>query len=281
MPQRVTRRACTAPVSMPCGVWDAEPVDPAGLVAEWGQIFRRPAAGWDFAELSNVSQDAMPWGFADLVRTALAPAVSALDIGTGGGEFLQQLADVLPPDTAATEGWPPNVPVAAAALKPLGVSVVPYRAGREPVMPFDGGRFDVVFARHEGYNAAEVVRILRPGGVFVTQQVEAQNLYDLRRVLGFQSPYPEQTLSAHVHTATAAGLTVQRAEGWEGSTTFPDVSSLVRFLAMIPWEAPQDFSPERYANVLLELAASGLPLTFTVRRFLLIARRQPDAEATE
>jgi len=215
------------------------------------------------------------------VRTALDSAASVLDIGTGGGEFLLGLADALPGDTAATEGWPSNVPVAAAALTPLGVPVVPYRAGREALMPFADGRFDVVFSRHEAYDAVEVARVLRPGGALVTQQVEAQNLYDLRRVLGFESPYPEQTLSAHVDAATAAGLMVERAEVWEGSTTFPDVSALVRFLAMVPWEAPQDFAPTHDADVLVALAARSEPLTFRVRRFLLIARRPFGEASTE
>lgn len=145
-------------------------------------------------------------------------------------------------------------------------------------MPFADNRFDVVLARHEEYAAAEVARILRPGGVLVTQQVEAGNLTDLKALLGSDSRYPEQTLDRHRTEASGAGLVIERAEDWEGTTTFPTVSSLVRFLAMIPWEAPEDFSPERYAGLLRELAARDQPLSFTVRRFLLVARR-PVAQA--
>jgi len=255
-------------------------MDAEDLVAEWEELFSKPVTGWDFAELAGVAQDDTSWSYVDVVREVLSGARSVLDIGTGGGEFLKSLVDALPADTVATEGWPPNVSVAAAALTPQGIPVLSYRAGREREMPFDAERFDVVLARHEEYNAAEVARVLRPGGVLVTQQVEAENLSDLRALLAFASPYPHQTLSAHVRAAVDAGFGIDAAENWEGATTFPEVASLVRYLAMVPWEAPHDFSPARYADVLLALADQHRSLIFTVRRFLLIARRPGAAAAT-
>lgn len=46
-----------------------------------------------------------------------------IDLGTGGGELLSHLAP-LPPVTCATEGYVPNVPVAAKRLSALGVEVI-------------------------------------------------------------------------------------------------------------------------------------------------------------
>jgi len=248
-------------------------VNDTALIAHWSEIYARPVSGWDFSELEGVAQDDAPWNYEELVRGVLKGASSALDIGTGGGEFLSQISDAVPPDTVATEGWEPNVPTASAALGELGIPVVSYRAGRDACMPFEGNRFDAVMARHEAYDAAEVFRVLRPGGVFVTQQVEAENLRQLRVLLGFATPYPQQTLEAHVDSASAVGLAVEVSELWEGQTTFPHVASLVRYLAMVPWEAPGDFSPERYADTLLGLETDGAPITFAVRRFLLMVRR--------
>ncbi len=244
----------------------------AALIAHWNDVYARPVSGWDFAELHGVTQDDTPWSYPELAREALSGATSVLDIGTGGGEFLLQIADALPLDIAATEGWEPNVATASAALASLEIPVVRHRAGRDAVLPFERHRFDVVMARHEAYDPAEVARVLRPGGVFVTQQVEAENLRELRVLFGFATPYPEQTLEAHVEAASAAGLVVERSELWEGQTAFPDVASLVRYFAMVPWEAPGDFSPERYANILLGLGAKSAPMTFAVRRFVLMAR---------
>ncbi len=96
-------------------------------------------------------------------------------------------------------------------------------------------------ARHEACDAAEMVRVLRPGGVLVTQQVAAENLRQLRVVLGFATSYPEQTLESHVDSASAAGLVIERSELWEGQTTFPHVASLVRYLAMVRGRRPATF----------------------------------------
>jgi hypothetical protein len=44
------------------------------------------------------------------VRACLEPRHSLLDMGTGGGELLASMAPL--PDVWATEGYPPNVPIA-------------------------------------------------------------------------------------------------------------------------------------------------------------------------
>jgi SAM-dependent methyltransferase len=80
----------------------------------------------------------------------------------------------------AAEAWPPNVPVAAARLRALGIAVVqdegaPENDTQHPGrgrLPFRDEAFDLVTNRHEAFQAAEVRRVLAPGGTFVTQQVD-------------------------------------------------------------------------------------------------------------
>src|SRR3954451_4994737 len=77
--------------------------------------------GWDFTWLRGRSDDPKtPWRYTELVRDALAASRSALDIDTGGGE---SLAAGAPFDgfVVATEGYPPNIPVAGANLEAVGV----------------------------------------------------------------------------------------------------------------------------------------------------------------
>ena len=52
---------------------------------------------------------------------------------------------------------------------------------------------------------------------------------------------------------------------------FPDVGAFVSYVRMVPWEVPEDFSVDRYADVLLRLTADDL--VFTQRRFVLVCRR--------
>lgn len=244
------------------------------LLSTWRAKFEQPVAGWDFSELDGrYVEQQPPWSYDDLARDVLSGATSALDMGTGGGEVLGRLLDVLPPDTVATEGWPPNVPVARAALEPHGIEVVEYDVERDARMPFDEGRFDLVLNRHEAYDPVEVHRVLRPGGRFLTQQVDGRDFEETQQLFGHHSAYPDITLANLRAQAESAGLVVEQAREWRGQARFADVATLVRYFAFVPWEVPDDFSVDRYADELLALHRTARPLTFTQRRFYLLARK--------
>ncbi|MEW1959903.1 class I SAM-dependent methyltransferase [Kineococcus sp. NPDC059986] len=245
------------------------------LVAEWAQRFSEPTAGWSFASFEGkVGSGNPPWSYTDLARRFLPTARSVLDLGTGGGEQFLAFADVLPSDTHATEGWDPNVAIARAALAPHGIDVVAHNAERGEQLPYPAARFDVVMPRHAAYEVTDVARVLRPGGVFLTQQVDGRNLADLSAVFGADPAYPDTTLAVCQELAADAGLVVEEAREWNGKIRFADVATLVSYLRMMPWQLPADFTVERYASALLGLQQRAAPLTFTEVRFLLIARRR-------
>ncbi|MEJ7833248.1 MAG: class I SAM-dependent methyltransferase [Nocardioides sp.] len=245
------------------------------LLSTWRTRFADPVHGWDFGELGDaLIAEEPPWSYADWAATALRGATSALDMGTGGGEVLAGLADSvgLPADTVATEGWAPNLPVAREALAPLGVEVVAYDAEASAAMPFPDGRFDAVLNRHEAFVASEVARLLKPGGRFLTQQVDGRSVDRMRRVFGGASAQDHITLDHLTAEVAAAGLQVERSEDWVGRLAFADVETLIGYLRMVPWEVPDDFTVDRYAETLLDLHRSG-DLEFEQRRFVLLARR--------
>ncbi len=242
----------------------------AALLSTWRAAHETPVTGWDFSDLGGgFVEQQPPWSYADLARDVLAGAVSALDLGTGGGEALLEIRDALPSDTVATEGWPPNIPVATRNLADHGIPVVEYDAEADASLPFEDGRFDVVLDRHEAYVATEVLRVLRPGGRFLTQQVDGRDFGEAQAIFGGASRYPHITLAHLRAEAVAAGLAVQAAEEWQGRAVFTDVTTLVRYFAHVPWEVPEDFSVDRYAAQLLDLHHSRRDLTFTQRRFYL------------
>ena len=101
-------------------------MDPEDRLAYWRERHAEATSGWDFSAIDAVVDGEPPWSYDALAREVLTGAASALDLGTGGGELLLTLVDALPADTVATEGWPPNVPVATEALAPRGIEVVAY-----------------------------------------------------------------------------------------------------------------------------------------------------------
>ncbi|WP_328818780.1 class I SAM-dependent methyltransferase [Nonomuraea cypriaca] len=211
----------------------------------------------------------LPWDYEELVRTRLPFAASLLDLGTGGGELLASLAP-LPPRTVATEGHPPNAPIARRRLAPLGVEVVE-AAG---ALPFPDGSFDLVVDRHESYDPYEIRRVLAPGGTFVTQQVAGRDLEEINAALG-GPPHEGRDWDLTMATTALidAGLDVTWSREAALTTTFHDVGALVLFLRVVSWQVP-GFDANTYADRLRALHSDmkrDRPLHATAHRFALTA----------
>ena len=155
------------------------------LVTEaWGTDF----SGWDFRWLEGrLVEEPLPWDYARIIRERFPGVHTLLDMGTGGGEFLASLAP-LPPETHATETYPPNQAIAKARLEPLGIQVHSLQEGA--ALPFPLKAFDLVINRHDDYIPDEIYRILNPGGIFITQQVGGLDNLELNQVLEDRLSFP-------------------------------------------------------------------------------------------
>lgn len=223
------------------------------LLDTWRAEQLRPVVGWDFAHLrGRMTEDHPPWDFDALCRSQLQSAHHVLDMGTGGGEQLPTFADLLPRDTVATEGWPPNIPIARAALEPHGVRVVPYDAeaaeSAARVMPFEDDRFDLVLNRHEAFVTSEVARVLCPAGTFLTQQVAGDDAHELHELFGGTPSYPDHLREQLLDRLGSADLIVEDGAEWTGAYRFRDVAALVAYLHLVPWDVPDEFTVDRYAE---------------------------------
>ena len=235
----------------------------------------QPVSGWDFSWLhGRAVEEEVSWNYRGIVQEAKMQAASLLDMGTGGGEFLSSLLP-LPQDTCATEGYGPNVAVARRRLEPLGVSVIHIEADND--LPFEAGRFELIINRHESYAPAEVRRILRGGGTFITQQVGGQNGNRLNEFL--QAPandaFAHWNLDFAAEELRQANFRVMDAREEYPVTRFYDVGAVVYYLRMVEWQIP-GFTAGRYARELRELhrfIASNGCFEVPGQRFLIRAVR--------
>jgi SAM-dependent methyltransferase len=219
---------------------------------------RQPFTGWDFSFIRDRwHEGALTWNYAALVRERAAGVARALDLGTGGGEFLASLAP-LPPETKATEAYPPNVEVARRHLAPLGVEVVAVSGAPDNVhtapgdgigtLPFPEAHFPLVIDRHESYYPTEVYRILQPGGAFITQQVGGMHNADLNRLLGAPAGTdPRWTLAFATGQLEQVGFHVVEAREEFPETVFLDVGALVYYLKAAPDQVP-NFTVDAYRD---------------------------------
>jgi SAM-dependent methyltransferase len=236
-----------------------EPVVPAALGER--------ATGYEFAWLDGRPGEPS-WSYAELARNLIGRAGSLLDLDTGGGELLAELAP-LPPHTVAVESWARNIPVARDRLAPYGVTVLTELPGGED-------EFDLVLSRHGRLPAADVARLLRPGGRLLSQQVGSDDLSGLNAALGAPSAHRVWNAEVAACTLTAAGLDVIDVREERPSIAFPDVASVLRRLRDLPWQI-RDFTPERYAEALDRLDSfirEHGELTVAAHRFLVQAVRR-------
>jgi SAM-dependent methyltransferase len=241
----------------------------------WRETLAQTPTGWDFSTLPGFHEEEPPWRWRTAVEALAPKSDRVLDLGTGGGEVLSSLLDLLPEGTVATEGWAPNLPVARARLEPLGIEVHAHDAEVPGArLPFPAESFDLVLSRHEAYDAADVARVLRPDGAFLTQQVGGDDSHELRDAFGHPAPHAGITLEAVVHDLVAAGLRVDRSDSFHGRYRFEDVTAVLGYLRRTPWNAPADLDVDRHRTVLegLRDAMAEGPFEATVSRFVVLAR---------
>jgi SAM-dependent methyltransferase len=227
--------------------------DRDALYAYLLQEYNQPFSGWDFSYLNGRYETIHAsdmWDYKDSIRKAMASAQSLLDIDTGGGEFLASLQP-LPLQTCATESYPPNIPVARQRLEPLGVTV--YAVDDKSHVPFVDNQFDLIICRHGSYAPPELLRILKSGRQFITQQVGGETNKELHILLD-APPYSfaDWTLQRAANELEQAGFQVLEQREAFLLARYYDIGALVYYLKAIPWQIP-DFSVEKYFDKLLAL----------------------------
>ena len=233
--------------------------------------------GWDFSHIEGryMEEDDLPWDYREEILRYLKPEMRILDIDTGGGEFLLSLKHPNE-NTAATENYPPNVDLCRETLLPFGID---FRAADgKGVLPFADASFDMVINRHGDFNPSEIYRVLKPGGLFITQQVGAENDRELVELLCGQTdlPFPDQYLKIMMDRFAQTGFEILDGRECFRPIRFYDVGALVWFARIISWEFI-GFSVERDLDRLFcaqaQLEQTGC-LSANTHRFFLIAEKQ-------
>jgi SAM-dependent methyltransferase len=211
--------------------------------------------GWDFSSIHDtgrIQSNLLSWSYGSKVVAAMQDATTVLDMGTGGGEFLSLLNGYFPPTIYATEGYKPNVPIAKKKLEPLGVSV--YEVVDDEQLPFSDQHFDLIINRHESYSVKELKRIVKPNGIFLTQQVGGWDCKEINEWFG-TSVNPEfkewKLLSALEMFPVNEWEIVEQKEEFP-IQRFYDLGAVIYYLKAIPWQVP-DFSIKKYEDALYRL----------------------------
>ena len=232
--------------------------------------------GWDFSHIHGRYADvgALPWDYKAIIQQHLRDDMRILDYDTGGGEFLLSLQHPFE-KTAATEGYPPNVQLCQDTLLPLGIDFKPCSTPEK--IPFPDESFDMIINRHGSFDARELYRLLKKGGLFITQQVGSDNDRELVDLVlpDTEKPYPHLNLKEQKKAFEDAGfILLQGAEAY-CPIRFFDVGAFVWFARIIQWEFPGfsvDACFERLLGVHKAIEENGY-VEGTTHRYLIVARK--------
>lgn len=232
--------------------------------------------GWDFSHIHGryEEENDLPWDYKGIIRQYLRDGSKILDYDTGGGEFLLSLNH--PYDqTAATEGFKPNVQLCKEKLLPLGIDFKECEAPSE--IPFEDKAFDMIINRHGSFDAGELYRLLKKDGIFITEQVGSDNDRDLVEMVlpGTDKPFPHLNLREQRRVFEDAGFHVIESEEVYRPIKFYDVGAFVWFAQIIEWEFPE-FSVEKCFDRLLRMQRiieEKGEVEGTIHRYLIVAKK--------
>ena len=236
---------------------------------------QHPFSGWDFSYIANrLVTEPLTWSYSAIIIPYVRSSTTMLDMGTGGGEFLSSLQP-LPKNTYATEAYKPNVPIAKKRLESLGCKVV--EISEPSPLPFENNQFDLIINRHEEYSSTELYRILKPGGYFITQQVGANNDFEVNKYLDapMEDDYAFWNVEYTSKELQEAGLKILHKKEDTPKTRCFDIGAIVYYLNAIPWQI-ENFTISKYKEKLYQLHLKILDegyVELTSPRFLIIAKK--------
>lgn len=217
--------------------------------------------GWDWTTL-RVDRDPVPWDYLEVVRRYLTPSSYVLDLGTGGGEKFIELASYFGRGIGI-DRKPKMIQTALENRPPAFAEKVSFEVMQAQDLQFNEGVFDVVLNRHAPIFYEEVVRVLKPGGFFITQQVGGRNAQNVFNVFGWRSNgdywrrfFAERGMVFHdipavVRLLPGAGCKVVAQGEYNVRYYFTDLESFIFWLKWSP--LPEDLDPNRHSKQVTRL----------------------------
>ena len=233
--------------------------------------------GWDFSHIYGrySEEENLPWDFRTVINKYLKNNMKLLDMETGGGEFLLSLNHPKH-NTSAIEGYQPNVELCKKVLLPLGIDFK--EAYGDEKIPFENEYFDIITNRHGAYNVTELKRVLKKDGIFITQQVGAENDRELVEMLlpkYKDLPYAEHYLNIKRQEISEQGFEILESGETFQPIKFFDTGALVWFAKIIEWEFP-NFSVESHLDNLYkvqEIIEANGAVEGRIHRFYIVGKK--------
>jgi SAM-dependent methyltransferase len=239
-------------------------------------MFQEKVIGWDFGYLQDrMIESPVPWDYVKIVSSKIKPSINLLDLGTGGGELLSKFANEQI-NIYATESYEPNFEIARKQLDKFGGRLITEYTDDD--LPFPDEYFDLITDSNESYNIIEDYRILKPGGYFITQQVDGRSDLTLNEVLNLEhtNEFLHWNLNFALNEFSSEQFhIIKKAEDF-GFTRFKDSESVIFYIKSIPWHF-ENFNDIDFNEVKIQLDkifSENKYFDVAKHRFLIVAKKK-------
>ncbi|EMR07240.1 putative methyltransferase ycgJ [Bhargavaea cecembensis DSE10] len=232
--------------------------------------------GWDFGDL-NVFSEGVEWDFVQEVKSRCNQADVLLDLGTGGGENLLKLS----PSLLLAIGIDLSnemIQTAKTNLKNSSVSNIRFFQMPAEALQFPDGLFDVVTSRHAPFSSKEVFRVLKAGGLFMTQQVSEFDKLNIKKAFGRGQSLEEKdgTLKERfIHELREAGFSNVQAFEYDATEYYErpeDLLFLLKHTPIVP-DFGRDQNDFNTLNDFIKTNTTDKGIRTNSKRFLIIAKK--------
>ncbi len=210
--------------------------------------------GWNFTHLNGRwEEETLPWDFGAEISSFLTKDSVFLDLASGGYGFLLSLSPQ-PGKSFYADTDESSAAILRQRFAPYGVEV--RQIVDETDLPFSDEKFDLVYTRYGSFCPAEMARILKKGGIFLTQQsCGVDGRFNGRPFPGWEIPDQTRNLNQMIGELEDAGFLVLKGQEAFPAIRFADVGALVYWIHAASWQSLA-FSVENRMDELWELQQS-------------------------
>ncbi|MCM3086766.1 class I SAM-dependent methyltransferase [Bhargavaea ginsengi] len=232
--------------------------------------------GWDFGDL-KVFSEGVEWDFVQEVKSRCNQTDMLLDIGTGGGEYLLKLS----PSLLLAIGIDLSnemIKTAKTNLRNSTVSNVRFFQMPAEALQFPDELFDMVTSRHAPFSSNEVYRVLKAGGLFMTQQVSESDKSNIKKAFGRGQSLDEKdrTLQErYIQELQVAGFSHVQAFEYDATEYYErpeDLLFLLKHTPIVP-DFGRDQNDFKVLNEFIETNTTEKGIRTNSKRFLIIAKK--------
>lgn len=233
--------------------------------------------GWDFSRI-NIGREPIPWDYSSVVCSFLKPTDRVLDVGTGGGEIFLSLAQNIG-EGIGIDINPAMIETAKGNQSRLAIRNIEFIEMNGSNLQLEANDFDVVLLRHLRVHVDQIVRVLRPGGYFITQMVGKRSSKNILEAFGWT---PDsfgtdwwQPVGELAQQFQEKGCRIVAQGEYDVSCWFEDMASFLFWMMSIPW--PEEIEMEKHwqnINRILETSTTSRGIESNEHRGLLIVQKQ-------